>query len=102
MVSAFTITLNQKLSGSTLTDEVGDIMKYYRANCDAYDHFNQSSLIKGELCTPKERDVLFRYIADECFDTVHVKKTETYTFFGARFPDENAIIIVYKEKGCLR
>ena len=85
-----------------LTDGAGDSMKYYRANRDAYDYFNKSSLIKGELCTPRERDVLFRYIADKCFDTVHVKKTETHMFFGARFPDENAQVIVYKEGGCLR
>ena len=77
-------------------------MKYYRANRDAYDYFNQSSLIKGELCTVSERDRIFRYISDECFDTVSVKKNETHIFFGARFPDENAQVIVHKECACLR
>lgn len=76
-------------------------MKYYRANRDAYDHFNKSSLIKGELCTPTERERLFRYISDECFDTVSVKKNETHIFFGARFPDESALVIVYKERDCV-
>lgn len=76
-------------------------MKYYRANRDAYDYFNNSSLIKGELCTPRERERLFRYISDECFDTVSVKKHETHTFFGARFPDESALVIAHKEGACV-
>ena len=76
-------------------------MKYYRVNREVHDRLTFCDSIIGELLTVKERKLLYPTISDECFDTVSVKKTETHTFFGARFPDESAFVIVYKEGACI-
>lgn len=60
-------------------------MKYYKAKQDAYDYFNKFNLVKGELLTERERNILARYISDDKFEIVYIKKTNTFTNFGCRF-----------------
>ena len=76
-------------------------MKYYRVNREVHDKLTFCDSVVGEILTVKERKNLFPTIADECFDTVTVNKTETYVFFGARFPIESAHVIVWKQGHCL-
>ena len=76
-------------------------MKYYRVNREVHDRLTFADSIIGELLTAKERKNFFPTVSDECVDTVDVKKNETYTFFGARFPFETALVIVYKEGACI-
>ena len=60
-------------------------MKYYKAKQDFYDYKNEFNLVKGELLTECERNTMARYINDDKFEIVQIKKSKTYTFFGCRF-----------------
>ena len=63
-------------------------MLYYRVKKE-YDQHKRSDgniLVQNELYTPKEKE---KYnIPDKCLETVEVKKTDIYWFFGARFSGE--------------
>lgn len=76
-------------------------MKYYRVNREVHDRLTFCDSVVGELLTVKERKKFYPTISDQCFDTVDVKKTETHVFFGVRFPNESALVIVYKERACI-
>lgn len=60
-------------------------MKYYRARRDAYDYFNKNGVVPYELLTERERNTRVRYLKDDVFEVVDVKKTNTYISFGVRF-----------------
>ena len=76
-------------------------MRYLRANKYARDRKTFFDTIEGELLTKNERKTLCPNISDSCFDTVEVKKGETYSSFGTRYPMENAMVIVVKEGGVI-
>ena len=76
-------------------------MKYYRVNSEVHDKLTFRDSVVGEILTVKERKNFFPTIADKCFDTVTVKKTETYVFFCTRFPIESAHVIVLKQGACI-
>ena len=60
-------------------------MKYYKAKQDCYDYFNKFNVAKWELLTERERNILARYINDDKFEIVNIKKSNTFTSFGCRF-----------------
>lgn len=69
-------------------------MKYYRVIKEKYDYFNKNMTIMNELLTPRERNTMFRYLGDDCFEEVEVSRKKTYISFGARFEigtDHNGI-----------
>ena len=76
-------------------------MKYYRVNREVHDMRTFCDSVVREILTMKERKNLFPTIADKCFDTVAIKKTETYVFFGTRFPIESANVIILKQGACM-
>lgn len=61
---------------------------YFRAKCDAYDHFTGYPVVKGELLTPRERHAQAGYLQDEIFEIVEISRKKTYKSFGARFEIE--------------
>ena len=65
-------------------------MKYYRCKRDAYDYFDRENAIKDALYTEKERNTMLRYVPDDVFEKVRIKKTETYYMFGLRRYYEDA------------
>lgn len=69
-------------------------MIYYRARAEYHDYFTGYITVPGELITIKQRNRAFRYLSDNCFEMVRVKRTETHWFFGARFPDSDAEVEV--------
>lgn len=60
-------------------------MKYYQAVKECHDYFTGYTTIPGELVTKRERDTMFRYLTDACFQVVEVSKKKTFRNFGARF-----------------
>ena len=62
-------------------------MLYYQVQGDPCNY------AKGELFTESEMHRLDYAPPFKICKPVYVKKTETYWFFGARFPMENAVII---------
>lgn len=62
-------------------------MKYYRAKTDAYDRKTEFNLVRNELLTEREKILFCPSLKEDLFETVQVKKTETYFFFGCRFED---------------
>ena len=61
-------------------------MLYYKVLIgDKYDFFTGYTTVKNELLTPKEKNKKFRYLSDEYFTLVNVKRTNTYSMFGCRF-----------------
>lgn len=62
-------------------------MKYYRATKDAYDHKSEFNLVRNELLTEREKTLFCPSLKDDLFETVQVKKSNTYIFFGCRFED---------------
>lgn len=69
-------------------------MIYYRARDEYCDRFTWNTTVPGELLTIKQRNSTFRYLSDNCFEKVRVKRTQTHWFFGARFPDSDAQVEV--------
>ena len=69
-------------------------MIYYRSRKEYYDYFTGNTTVPGELLTTKERNTKFRYLSDNCFEEVCVKRTQTYWFFGVRFPYPDAKVEV--------
>lgn len=60
-------------------------MKYYRVIKEKYDYLNKNMTVMNELLTPRERNTMFRYLGDDCFEEVEVSRKKTYISFGARF-----------------
>lgn len=71
-------------------------MKYLMAKKDGYDYFSKCSITVNELLTERERNILCPYIDNSIFETVKIKKTETYHAFGTRFPMDRATVICGK------
>ena len=69
-------------------------MIYYRARGHYMDYFTGYETVPGELITRKQRDSMFRYLSDNCFQKVRVNRTQTYWCFGARFPFSDAEVEV--------
>ena len=68
-------------------------MKYYRVVRDGvWDANKHYATICGELLTPSERKKKFPHLADDAFERVEIKKTQTFTSFGARFATEDAVV----------
>ena len=69
-------------------------MIYYRARGHYMDYFTGYETVPGELITRKQKDSMFRYLSDNYFEKVRVKRTQTYWCFGARFPFSDAEVEV--------
>lgn len=63
-------------------------MKYYQVLEEKHDYFAGWTTVKNELLTEKERNARFRYLSDEFFRPINVKRGRTYWCFGARFAME--------------
>lgn len=72
-------------------------MIYYRAKAEFHDYFTGNTTVPGELITRKQRDSMFRYLSDNCFERVRVKRTHTYWCFGVRFPYSDAGVEVIND-----
>ena len=73
-------------------------MIYYRVLKDAYDYFNNYSVVEGELLTVRERNTKCRYISDSVFRKCSTSQRNTYKMFTVRKPiDENKIIYYESE-----
>ncbi len=60
-------------------------MKYYKAIAEKHDYFTGYTTSYGELITEKERNTKFRYLQNDCFQTVEVSKRNTVFIFGCRY-----------------
>ena len=61
-------------------------MRFLRVTKDGkHDYFTGYTTIGGELLTERERNTKFRYLQDDCFESVEVSKKNTFWCFGARF-----------------
>ena len=63
-------------------------MKYLQVLEEKHDYFTGWTTVKNELLTEKERNTRFRYLSDEFFRPVNVKRGHIYWMFGARFAME--------------
>lgn len=60
-------------------------MKYFRVVKEKYDHSTGYTTTMNELVTPRERNIMFRNLGDDCFEEVEISKKNTYMNFGVRF-----------------
>ena len=61
-------------------------MIYYRARKEYHDYFTGNTTVPGELITREQRDSMFRYLSDNCFECVRVERTHTCDAF-CDYPD---------------
>ena len=73
-------------------------MIYYQVKRDTFNAITQArrtgrdaTLIQGELYTEKEREKM--PVSADVFERVNIRKRDTFTMFGARFPVRGAVIL---------